>query len=93
MKEDGTIKISRLTNKSLEAVVIPQQIDGKPVTEIEDYAFEKCSSMTSVTIPVGVAEIGKSTFCGCSSLTTITVQAGSYAEEWAKQEGYSVQII
>ena len=31
-KKDGTIKISRLTNKSLEAVVIPQQIDGKPVT-------------------------------------------------------------
>ena len=67
------------------------------MTEIGDYAFAWCGSLTSMAIPASVTRIGDFAFPGSKTLTTITVQAGSYAEEWAKQEkllgiDYSIQI-
>lgn len=40
---------------------------------IEDFAFEGCSNVTSITIPDGVTEIGESAFDGCTGLTSITL--------------------
>ena len=44
-----------------------------PVTEIGDYTFTSCSSLTSVTIPNSVTKIGYSAFSSCSSLTSVTI--------------------
>ena len=46
--------------------------DGS-VTSIGNYAFNNCSSLTSITIPNSVTLIGVWAFYGCSSLTSITI--------------------
>ena len=43
------------------------------VTSIGDYAFEGCSSLTSINIPSSVTSIGGGAFEGCSSLTSINI--------------------
>ncbi|MBD5447049.1 MAG: leucine-rich repeat domain-containing protein, partial [Treponema sp.] len=49
-------------------LVIP---DG--VTQINDRAFDGCTSLKSVTIPNGVTEIGESAFWGCTSLESVAI--------------------
>ncbi len=43
------------------------------VTTIGNFAFEDCSSLTSVTIPDSVTTIGDYAFRECSSLTSVTI--------------------
>ena len=64
---------------NLTSITIP---DG--VTSIGDCAFYECKKLTSITIPDGVTSIGYSAFYGCKKLT-IHAPAGSYAEQYAKE--------
>jgi hypothetical protein len=43
------------------------------VTNIENYAFAGCSSLTNVIIPNSVTSIGDSAFFGCSSLANVII--------------------
>ncbi len=56
--------------------IIPQKVsyDNKEysVVSIEHGAFSSCSSLTSITLPSSLKEIGASAFNGCSRLTSIT---------------------
>ncbi len=45
------------------------------VTSIGDYAFEFCTSLTSITIPNNVTNIGTVAFYECSSLANVTIGA------------------
>jgi predicted phage tail protein len=54
-------------------VTIPSEINGKPVISIGDYAFQKCLSLTSLSIASSVTTLGKGAFCYCSALTSLTI--------------------
>lgn len=56
---------------------IPSEINGTPVTTIGNAAFRD-SSVTSVTIPASVTEIGSNAFAGCTNLTIV-----NYAGDWS----------
>ena len=58
------------------AVVIPSEIDGKPVIAINNSAFAKNTSIVSVTIPASIKTIGTNAFSECSSLEKVTVNEG-----------------
>lgn len=45
--------------------------DLSGVTKIGDYAFYKCTGLTSVSVPEGVTQITTSGFAGCTGLTTM----------------------
>ena len=81
--DDGTVKITDYTGSDSK-LVIPSTIDGKKVTSIGGYAFEYCTSLTSITIPNSVTSIWNSAFNTCTSLTSITIpnsvtRIGNYA--------------
>ena len=69
----GKITITSCDKATSGKLVIPDTIEGKPVTRIGDFAFVNCTSLTSITIPDGVTSIGFAAFRGCSSLTSITI--------------------
>ena len=43
------------------------------VTSIGNFAFNECTSLTSMTIPDSVTSIGNGAFKGCTSLTSVTI--------------------
>ena len=70
--ENGKVTIAKYIGSDTQ-VRIPEKIEGKPVTGIYSNAFSYCTSLTSVTIPATVTEIGDDSFSFCTNLTDINV--------------------
>ena len=68
--EDGCPFLSNSYNPEKNVYIL--KFD-KDVTEIGDYTFDGCSSLTGISIPSSVTRIGEYAFRGCSSLTNITI--------------------
>ncbi len=90
--KDGKASIVRQSETLSGSIEIPSAVTYKgtsySVTSIGDYAFYKCSSLTSIAIPASVTSIGYSAFYGCSSLT-IYCEASSKPSGWYSNWNYS----
>lgn len=74
---DATTGTIKKYNGNDAVVNIPSEINGTPVTTIGNAAFRD-SSVTSVTIPDSVTEIGANAFADCTNLTSV-----NYAGDWS----------
>jgi hypothetical protein len=70
---DGEVTITDCDEAATGELVIPNTIEGNPVTSIGDWAFNNCTSLTSITIGNSVTSIGDYAFLRCTSLTSITI--------------------
>ena len=52
---------------------VKSAVIAEGVTSIGRYAFDGCTSLTSVTIPDSVTSIGNGAFRGCTSLASVTI--------------------
>lgn len=98
---DATTGTIKKYNGNDAVVNIPSEINGTPVTTIGNAAFRD-SSVTSVTIPASVTEIGANAFAGCTNLTSVTyggdwsnltIQSGNPAVEDAAKDAANEQLF
>lgn len=54
-------------------VVIPEEYNGMPVTEVAENAFSGCTSMKTLRIPDSVKRVGWGALSGCTSLESIVL--------------------
>ena len=82
LSDDGTLTISGTEMPDYSKGTAPwysqrdkikKVIIENSVTNIGEYAFMFCSSITSVTIPNSVTSIGEGAFQNCSGLTSVTI--------------------
>jgi len=72
-KDGSGIRITNCDPKPTGDLIIPDKIDGLPVTSIGSYAFYRCTGLTSITLPDKVTSINIHAFDGCSGLTSVTI--------------------
>lgn len=76
--EGGNLFFDKLTgtitdadSKYITSAVIPESIEGVPVTALRSYTFQGNTSLKSVTINAGITELGDYSFKGCSALESV----------------------
>jgi BspA type Leucine rich repeat region (6 copies)/Immunoglobulin domain len=69
---NGTAKITGYTGTSATPV-IPTSISTIPVTLIDIGAFSNNTTLTSITLPLGLLTINAQAFSGCTALKTIII--------------------
>jgi len=72
VREEG-VSITDCRSGASGLLVIPEAIEGKPVTRIDTYAFAELNALTGVIIPDTVTKIGYEAFFMCLALTEISI--------------------
>ncbi|MDB4652171.1 leucine-rich repeat protein, partial [Verrucomicrobia bacterium] len=70
---DSNVKVIDCKKSVFGALNIPKTYNGKPVTTIEQHAFEDCNNLASVILPDGIKTIGTAAFGKCINLTSVTI--------------------
>ena len=105
LKKDGTYIITRYIGEDRE-VLIPDNIDGKPVTELGDDVFnarakgveydirEKRKHINSIIMPNTITKIGKRVFWYCQSLSHLELSSSLKSiGEGNKWRRYTVGLL
>ena len=74
--------------KKLSEIVIPENVKAIGIE-----AFSGCSMLARVVLPAGIESISNDAFDGCATNIKFEVVSGSYAEQWAMENGYKVNAI
>lgn len=78
------LALYNMTNFKEKNVVIPEEQNGKKITQISEKAFYNNKYIETIVIPKNIETIGKSSFTGCTNLKTIVIYSenlGNIEEE------------
>jgi len=75
VNETGYV-VSGVEDENITECIIPESYRGKPITRIDEFAFDSCKRLTNVIIPDSVTSIGSWAFNDCIALTSVTVGNG-----------------
>jgi len=70
---DDEIMIIDCDSSAEGAVVVPESIDGYPVTGIDVSAFQGCNLLTEVILPASLQTIASYAFYRCDSLSSVVI--------------------
>ncbi|MCR4647220.1 MAG: leucine-rich repeat protein [Oscillospiraceae bacterium] len=74
--DENEVILCGYTDDIAEKLVIPEEIDGKPVTGFSQMAFYNCAKLKEVTIPATVTSFGMQTFLSCENLEKVSLPEG-----------------
>ena len=84
--EDGTINLMKY-NGTDARVTVPEEIEGRVVSQVWPYAFENCTGLEAITLPSNITRVGSDAFKGCTSLTEVHFSNSMTEIEWGVFEG------
>jgi len=73
---DGKVTITDCNKAAAGELVIPETIEGNPVTSIGELAFSDCFYLREIKMPNSVVSIGNQAFARCFDLEKITIPNG-----------------
>lgn len=73
---DTEVKITRYLESDADPIM-PDAIEGRPVTMIDWHAFYQIGSLESVTIPASISSVSAGAFRECWNFTAIHVNASN----------------
>lgn len=84
--------------KSVTSVTVPAQINGYPVTAIDDYVFSSSRYLTSIILPSTLENVGSYAFAYCSRLQSVTMPSsvqslGRYAFYYCSSLAGSIDLV
>ena len=80
IEENGEVTIIGYTDSTLrDTIVIPDEIEGKPVTKVADFGVVNAETLKSITVGKNVREIGTWAFTNNQGLKEFLVAEGN---EW-----------
>lgn len=62
-------------SEDAETVIIPSEIDSKPVTTICGYAFKDATKLSTITLPDSITYMGQGAFQNCTKLTKVCLSS------------------
>ena len=86
--DNESYSVSVLSKDDCINVIIPDTYNDLPVTSVSDYAFEECTSLTSITIPDSVTSIGFEAFYGCYRLVEVINKSSLNITLGSSNNGY-----
>ena len=93
LEEDNTLSVLRYTGTSAK-IVIPETVQGYPVTQIGKCAFEENEVMTEVVLPETIVVVDYKAFSRCKNLETINFPKSlKRIEEYAFTTCHSLKAI